>query len=228
MADINARGAAEPTMGRRLERKDRKYAIYIIAHGPGAPRAPRPYRRRDIVNDRDRRHLGAHPAGDAVGEIGAVDDDDRVRTGGDDRIGRFPDSPQDHRQTPRNRADADNGEIVDRKRTSDPGRRHGAAADAREVERGAAGHERPRQRGPERVAGFLRRNEMDRQRPRHAVHADFSSGTPTKKMFARSAAAVSRSGSATIVAPAVTARPARPARATFSTVCGPMAGRSKR
>ena len=98
------------------------------------------------------------------------------------------------------------------------------------LKRPTAGHERPRKRRPQRVAGFLPCNEVDRQRtrPRRAVHADFSSGTPTKKIFAKSAAAVSRAGSATIVAPAVTASPARPARATFSTVCGPMAGRSKR
>ena len=100
MADINAGRTAEPPMCRRLERQDREYAIYIIAHGPGPPRPPRPYRGRNVVDDRDRRHPGAHAAGDPVGEIGAVDDHDGVGTGRDDRIRRFPDAPQNHRQAP--------------------------------------------------------------------------------------------------------------------------------
>ena len=112
-----------------------------------------------------------------------------------------PDAPQNHRQAPRNSANADDGEIVDRKRTHNPRRRHRPAADAGERERIPVGRAAPRERRTERIAGFLRRDEVDRQRsrPRLAIHADFSSGTPTK-IFAKSAAAVSCAGSATIVA----------------------------
>ena len=61
--------------------------IDIGAHGVGAPRPPGPYRRRDIIDDRDRRRAGAHAARDAVGEIRAVDDDQRIRARGDDGVG---------------------------------------------------------------------------------------------------------------------------------------------
>ena len=131
---------------------------------------------------------------------------------------------------PRNSADADNGEIVDRKRARDPGRRHGAAADAGEVERVPVSRERAR-RAPPRA----HRRIPPPRRSRSTTGAAAASrscglflGHADEENLRQSAAAVSRAGSATIVAPAVTASPARPARATFSTVCGPMAGRSKR
>src|SRR5262249_59826225 len=80
-----------------------------------------------------------------------------------------------------------------------------------------------------RVAGFLGGDQIDRQRSRRrAVHGPASSDTPTKKILALSAAALTFAGSATIALPAATASPARPARATFSMVLGPIAGRSKR
>ena len=92
---------------------------------------------------------------------------------------------------------------------------------------------RLRQSRAQRVAGFLRRDDEDRKRPRrqalrHGHHRPAPSRTPTMKIPARSAAAITASASAIMVEPAATARPARPARATFSIVRGPIEGRSKR
>ena len=74
-----------------------------------------------------------------------------------------------------------------------------------------AGNERANERRAERVAGFLRGDEIDRQRsrPRRAVHRRASPATPTKKILARSAAALTCAGSATIALPAATARPGK-------------------
>ena len=146
-------------------------------------------------------------------------------------VGGFADAPQDHRQARRYGAEADDREFVDRKWTDDALGRHGAPADTGERQRAAgAGAQRARERCAERIAGFLRGDQIDRQRSRlrRAVHRLASSETPTKKIFSRSAAALTLAGSATIALPAATASPARPARATFSTVFGPIAGRSKR
>ena len=52
--------------------------------------------------------------------------------------------------------------------------------------------------------------------------------TPMTKTLARSAVAAMRSGSATSVEPATTAKPAKPAPAAASTVGGPITGRSMR
>src|SRR5205823_15092181 len=59
-------------------------------------------------------------------------------------------------------------------------------------------------------------------------HAAIPSRTPTTKICSLSAVAIACSGSAIIVLPAVTARPASPALATSSIVRGPIEGRSKR
>ena len=87
-----------------------------------------------------------------------------------------------------------------------------------------------RQRGTQRIAQFFCGDKVDRARPRRRDlrHGEATSLTPTRKILARSAAAITSIGVAIRVLPAVTATPARPARATFSMVCGPMAGRSKR
>ena len=78
MADIDAARAAEPRVRGRLERQQRQHAIDIGAHRLGAPRPPRPDRRADVVDDRQVGQRAPHAPRDAMGEVGAVDDDERV------------------------------------------------------------------------------------------------------------------------------------------------------
>ena len=89
MADIATRRPAEPQMRGRLERQDRKHGIDIGAHRAGAPGPPRPHRGRNVIEDRNRGRAPAHPARHLVGEIRTVDNDEGVRTRGDDAIGGF-------------------------------------------------------------------------------------------------------------------------------------------
>ena len=85
MADIDAARAAEPRMRFRLERQQRQHAIDIGAHRPRPARPPGPDRRADVVDHRQVRQRAADAARDAMGEVGAVDDDERVGARGDDR-----------------------------------------------------------------------------------------------------------------------------------------------
>ena len=66
-------GEHEAAVRRGLERQDREHAIDISAHGARPARSPGPYRRRDVIDDRNRRRAGAHTARHAVGEIRTVD-----------------------------------------------------------------------------------------------------------------------------------------------------------
>src|ERR1700733_12319735 len=230
MADIDAQRPAQALVRCRLERQDREHAVDIGAHGARAAGSPGPHCRRDVIDDRNRRRARTHTARNAVGEIGAVDNDERVGPRGDDRVGGFANAPQDHPQACRYRADPDNGKVVCRKRTNDALSSHGAPTDSSEHQRAARiAAQCANKRGTERVVGFLGGDQIDRERSRLCtVHARASSDTPTKKILARSAAALILSGSATIALPAATASPPNPARATFSIVRGPIAGRSKR
>ena len=121
-------------------------------------------------------------------------------------------------------------------RLSSPAAAICAAADAGKSQRlGGALPQRAHQRRAEPVAGFLGRNEKYLElagrsaRPAHRRSSGVpSASTPMTNILARSAAAAMRSGSATIVEPATTAMPARPAAAAASTVGGPITGRSMR
>src|SRR5665213_805663 len=169
----------------------------------------------------------AHPPRHAMGEFRTVEDDQNVRVCGDDGIGGFGDTAQNFRQAHRDGEDADDGEVAEWKQTWHALRRHLRAADAGKPN-AAAGRtlERGDQRRAKPVAGFLACCYEYMQRRR--VHGAEAGATPTTKMPARSAARTSFSGSAKILSPAATAIPSRPARATPSTVCGPIDGRSKR
>ena len=121
----------------------------------------------------------------------------------------FTDAAQDHRQPARDRAKTDNRQIVDREWAGNSRRRHGPPADAGELHRPATlRQERARQARAQRVAGFLRGDDVNRQRPwlRLMLHRAASSRTPTRKIFARSAAATAWPASAMIVPPAATAK----------------------
>ena len=98
MADIDAARAAEPRMRCRLERQQRQHAIDIGAHRRRPARPPGPHRRADVVDDRQVRQRAAHAARDAMGEIGAVDDDERVGARRDDRRRGATDAVDERRQ----------------------------------------------------------------------------------------------------------------------------------
>ena len=85
MADIGAGRAAEAPVRLRLERQQRQHVVDIGAHLARPPGPPGPDARADVVDDREVRPAPAHARGDRVGEIRAVDDDEHVRLGRDDR-----------------------------------------------------------------------------------------------------------------------------------------------
>ena len=165
MADIEARRAAELDVDRRLERQDGEHLIDISAHGAGAAGPPRPDRGRDVIEDRDFGREPAHAAGDPVGEIGAVDDHQRVRARGDHGGGGLANPAKNHRQPARDCRNAHDRKLVDGEWTDDASRRHGASADP--VERQCAAvprFERTNQRRAERIAGFFGGDDINRER----------------------------------------------------------------
>ena len=230
MADIQAGRTAKLQMARRLERQNGENLIDISAHGARTSGSPGPDRRRDVIDDRNLGRRAAHPAGDPMGEVRAVDDDERVGPRRDDGVRGLANAPQDQRQPPRNGAEPENRQLLDGKRALDAGRGHGPPANAGQRQRAAIpGAERANQCCAQRIAGFLRGDQIDRKRPRQRPgHRAVTSGTPMTKIFSRSAAAATAAGSAMMVLPAVTATPASPARTAFAIVRGPIVGRSKR
>ncbi len=210
-----------------LEREQRQHVIDIGPHRARPARPPRPDGRRDVVDDRNPRRTGAHAFGDAMGEIGAVDDDENVGRRLDHGIGRLADAPQDRRQLPDHGGKPDDRQFLDRKARGEPLARHGTAADAFEL----YGATEPlaqhlHQIGAEAIAGFLRRDQENLPPGdgvgARSVHAD----RPVTNRPALSAASIMACASATNAWPAATAMPARPASAAPSTVREPTAGRS--
>src|SRR5205085_12121122 len=129
----------------------------------------------------------------------------------------------------------DHRHFLDREQALEPGRGHCPPADAGKHRAGMLPGDRLHQGGAEAIAGFLGCDEKDREPPGPrrlarigAGHCRCGSGMPTTKILPRSAVAATASGSAMMVAPPTTARPARPARMKPDTVCGPNRGRSKR
>src|SRR6185437_2578017 len=157
-------------------------------------------------------------------EIGTVDDHQHVRPRGDHRVGGLADALDDGRQPRRDRGKADEREVTERIEAGEALRRHLRAADTGDAYAAISRRlERGDQRAAQEVAGLLHRHQKNMR-----AHRSVSAATPTTKILARSAATTIRSGSARMLLPAVTAMPASPARATFSTVRGPIEGRSKR
>ncbi len=171
--------------------------------------------------------LRAHAPRHAMGEVGTVDDDEDVRRSRYHGSSRSPDQPQDLWQLRDDRGKPDDRELLDRKQRVQSLARHGAAADAFELD-GAAEPlaQHFHEARPEPVAGFFGGDQENPPpdacyRPRRA-HA----ATPTMNKPALSAASIMACASAAIVLPATTAIPASPAFAAPSTVRGPMVGRS--
>jgi hypothetical protein len=142
-----------------------------------------------------------------VGEIGTVDDDQRIGRVGRHEPGRVANAPHDKRQLPRDRRDTDDREIVDRKQAGKPLRGHFAPADASETHAAAGALlERAHQGGAQLVTGFLAGDQDNRPvaigRLKGPLSLPFNHGatrssrTPTMKIRSRSAACATRSGSA--------------------------------
>ena len=130
---------------------------------------PRARRNRRSGSRARRPNAPRHP----MGEIRAVDDDQRVGRSRNHQIRGVANAPQDERQPPRDRGKSDDRELVDGKRAGEPLRRHGAAADPGEAHRRRCAPEGPHQRRAELITGFLARDQNDRQvfaRPGRIVH----------------------------------------------------------
>src|SRR5690606_28249242 len=113
---------------------------------------------------------------------------------------------------------ADNGEVINAEQRRQSFRRHFKPTDTAKNEILFFRLQRPHQRRPQAVAGFLARDQKN-------LHM---SRIPITNKPALSAASISACGSATMVPPAMTAMPFRPACVAPSTVRGPIEGRSKR
>src|SRR5207253_1935692 len=175
----------------------------------------------------DVRRPGTHAFGDAMGEVGAVDDDEDVGCCCDDGFRRLADAPQDRRQLPDDSGEADDGQFLDRKTRGQPLDRHGTAANSLELHGTAetlAQH--LHQIGAEPVAGFFRRDQENLSPATWACARRAHVARPVTNKPALSAASIMACGSAAMVLPAPTAMPDSAALATPSTVRGPMTGRS--
>src|SRR5215210_1260591 len=102
MSDIRARWTTEAFMHRGFERQKPQYVIDILAHRPSAPGTPRPYRWRNIVDDWDGRIGSMDSPRHSVGEIGAVDDDEHIRSRRNGGLCGLANAAQDRGQSCRN------------------------------------------------------------------------------------------------------------------------------
>src|SRR4051812_26847554 len=159
-----------------------------------------------------------------MGKIRAVDDNQRVRLRGNDRLRGLPDTSKDQRQLAWNRRSADDGKIGGVEGAFKPMTLHRPAAYPSERAVRTKGAQRSHQGAAEHVAGFLHGNKEELELRAHCALPL----TPPTNPFPLSAAAAPAAGSATTAAAAATAIPAGPARAPPSTGRGPIGGRSNR
>src|SRR5262249_17698742 len=149
-------------------------------------------------------------------------------------FGRGAQERQDFWKAPRDGAETDEREVVNRIEARDAFCRHFAAAHPCKAHPAVGAQPQcAHQRGAESIARLLGGDEKDVEEFRWTngprTHPPAAcSRRPRTNSRARSAMVPMRSGSATIVLPATTAMPARPARAAPSTVCGPIEGKSTR
>ena len=171
MADVDAARSAEPRMRFRLERQQRQHAIDIGAHRPRPARPPRPDRRADVIDHRQIRQRAADAPRDAVGEVGAVDDDERVGARCDDRRRGAADAVEERRQALDDRQNPHHRDVGEREQALQPFGGHRIAADAEEFD-AAAGllAERPHQLEAELVAGRLAGDDGEAQATRRSAH----------------------------------------------------------
>ena len=134
MADIDAARSAEPRVRFRLERQQRQHAIDIGAHRPRPARPPGPDRRADVIDHRQVRQRAADAARDAVGEVRAVDDDERVGARCDDRRRGAADAVDERRQAPEHRQQPHHRDVGEREQALQSLGGHRIAADAEEID----------------------------------------------------------------------------------------------
>ena len=165
MADIDAARSTQPPVRLRFERQQRQHAIDIRSHRPGPARPPGPDAGTDVIEDWQFRQCPPHTAGDAVGEVGTVDDDEGVEQRGDDRCGGLVDARDKRRQPGQDRQNAHDSDVADRKQALEALGLHGFAADAGEGDLAQAGFaERPHELKAKLVARVLAGDESHAQR----------------------------------------------------------------
>src|SRR6185437_4570743 len=216
MSDIASRRTVKPTQYGRFERQQGEDVINVAAHGTRAPRPPCPDRRTNIVDDRNFRRPLADTACNAMRKLGAVDDDDNVRVRRNRRVGGLTNPPQNFRQSCRNRGKAHDGQFAKRKKTREPLLRHVASTNAgKSHEPSCLCFERVHERRAKTISRLFPGCQKNVQPPACSrTHRVVPGFMPTTKISARSAAAPTSAGSATIVSPAIIASPARPAFTT--------------
>ena len=89
--------------------------IDIGAHRARAAGPPRPDRRRDVIDDRDRGIAGPNAPCHPMGKIRTIDDHKNIGRGRRHRDSGFPDTPQDHRELFYNRRQSHDRQLLDRK-----------------------------------------------------------------------------------------------------------------
>ena len=213
--------------------------VNVSPHRRRPPCPPRPDRWRHVIDDRDRAVEPVRVARDAKRKRRAVDNHQGMRVLRQDRPNCLHHVPDDARQPSWDGSKTDDGKIADGKQAVETRGGHLGAADAGKPHRRRGTlPQRLHQRGTEPISGFLggdqenlqfARRQFSRRPGRCSGHRTVPSApTPITKILAPSAAAAIRSGSATMVDPATTAIPARPAALTAPTVGGPITGRSMR
>jgi hypothetical protein len=101
-----------------------------------------------------------------MGEVRAIDDDQRIGPRRNHRGGGLPDAAQDGRQFRRDRRHPDDRQLGDVERRHDPLRRHRAPADPAEPHVRIEPQQRAHQRAAERVARLLGGDQVQGERPR--------------------------------------------------------------
>ncbi len=116
MTDIAARWPTKFTHDLRLEWEQCEHVIHIFAHRARTTRPPGPDRWADVVNDRDIARPGADTSRHTMGKFWTVDDDQDIRFGRDNGIGRFADTAENFWQARWNCRKPDNREIAEREK----------------------------------------------------------------------------------------------------------------
>ncbi|MGD0865752.1 MAG: hypothetical protein ABSA49_09365 [Rhizomicrobium sp.] len=155
---------------RRFERKQRQHEIEIAAHLARAILARCPDLRRHIIDRPDRGIAPLQSSCDAMGEIRAVDQDDRVGPRRQRKIGCLAHAAEYFRNPRHHLAQPHHRSIVEREKTPETLRRHGRAADAYDSKPVTRKSLQTRhQLGAELVTGRLAADEHQSQRWKRAV-----------------------------------------------------------
>jgi hypothetical protein len=103
-----------------LERQQRQHMVHVATHPARSTRPPGPHAGRDIVDDGYRRTAPTQALGDRMRELGAVNDDKRVRLGGDRRSSGAIDTGEQFGQPRQNRAGPHYRHVLQRELRDEP------------------------------------------------------------------------------------------------------------